>query len=351
MSVLERRLGAVRPTQLIHSFGIGSIIDLPNFSAMLLGLEDWPEGYCGAIAEERLLRAVQARLGAQVEKLAAPPIEQDDGLISASERHIGIPVVAFPRHLRCPFCSLLAPLDRFALRTTPRRPDKAEYIHKNCNKAKEPRVVPARFLAACEGGHIDDFPWHEFVHAGKSTCPSDLRLEELGGTEATDVIVRCVTCGAGPKSMAEAFSREAKLPACRARRPHLRDFDNAGCKLTSKALLLGASNAWFAVSLSALHVPHAQESKLAQIVEEYWGILQKAKSVAIVEYLVGEGKLGKLSGYDPAQIFAAAEARRAGTSAEEPSDLKVPEWEAFRRVDPTQQNLSLIHISEPTRPY
>ena len=67
MSVLEKRLGAVRPTQLIHSFGIGAIIDLPHFSAMLLGLEDWPEGYCGAIAEERLLRAVQQRLGPQVE--------------------------------------------------------------------------------------------------------------------------------------------------------------------------------------------------------------------------------------------------------------------------------------------
>src|SRR4051812_6990317 len=119
MSVLEKRLGTVRPTQLIHSFGIGSIIDLPHFSAMLLGLEDWPEGYCGAIGEDRLLRAVQARLGPQVEKLAAPPVEQEEGLFSPTERHIGIPVVPFPRHMRCPFCSLLAPIDRFALRTKP----------------------------------------------------------------------------------------------------------------------------------------------------------------------------------------------------------------------------------------
>ena len=133
MSILEKRVGAVRPTQLIHSFGIGSIIDLPHFSAMLLGLEDWPEGFCGSIAEERLLRAVQKRLGAQVEKLAAPPFEEDEGLVSASDRHIGLPVVAFPRHLRCPFCSLLAPIDRFAFRTTPGRPDKAAYHHKNCN--------------------------------------------------------------------------------------------------------------------------------------------------------------------------------------------------------------------------
>ncbi len=337
MSVLEKRLGAVRPTQLIHSFGIGAIIDLPHFSAMLLGLEDWPEGFCGSVAEERLLRAVQARLGLQVEKLAAPPLEQEEGLVSASERRIGIPVVPFPRHMRCPFCSLLAPIDRFMLRTKPGRPDKAVYIHKNCNKATEPGVVPARFLVACEAGHIDDFPWHEFVHDGKSACPSDLRLEELGGTEATDVIVRCVTCGAGPKSMAEAFSRDATLPGCRGRRPHLRDFDQTKCSEPVRALLLGASNSWFAVSLSALHVPHAQEGKLAQLVEECWPLLQKAKNADVVEYLLGEGKLGKLAAYEPAEIFAAVEARRLGTGPEESADLKVPEWEAFTRVDPKQQ--------------
>jgi hypothetical protein len=351
VSILEKRVGAVRPTQLIHSFGIGSIIDLPHFSAMLLGLEDWPEGFCGSIAEERLLRAVQKRLGAQVEKLAAPPFEEDEGLVSASDRHIGLPVVAFPRHLRCPFCSLLAPIDRFAFRTTPGRPDKAAYHHKNCNKANDPTVVPARFLVACESGHIDDFPWHEFVHEGKSDCPSDLRLEETGGTEATSVLVSCMTCGAGKKSMATAFSRDGNLPPCRGRRPHLRDFESDKCGAPAKALLLGASNAWFAVSLSALHIPHAQESKLLQLVEEVWGTLQKAKSADIVEYLMGEGKLGSLSGYSPDEIFAAVVARRDGTGPEEPSDLKVPEWDAFTRVDPKQQttDFEIVEVAPPSR--
>ncbi len=350
MSVLERRVGAVRPTQLIHSFGIGSIIDLPHFSTMLLGLEDWPEGFCGTIAEDRVLRAVQTRLGPQVEKLAAPPFEPDEGLFSASERHVGIPVVPFPRHMRCPFCSLLAPLDRFSLRTKPGRPDKAAFVHKNCNKATEPGVVPARFLVACEAGHIDDFPWHEFVHGAKSSCPSDLRLEELGGTEATDVLVRCVTCGAKPRAMADAFSRDAALPACRGRRPHLRDFDQKKCPEPIRALLLGASNVWFAVSLSALHVPHAQESKLGQLVEEYWPVLQKAKSPEIVEYLAGEGKLGKLAGHGAAEIFAAVEKRRSGEGSDEPADLKVPEWEAFTRLDPKQQtsDFELAEVRVPT---
>ena len=53
MTILERRVGEVRPTQLIHSYGIGSIIDLPHLSVMLLGLEDWPEGYSASIVEDR----------------------------------------------------------------------------------------------------------------------------------------------------------------------------------------------------------------------------------------------------------------------------------------------------------
>lgn len=349
MTILERRVGEVRPTQLIHSYGIGSIIDLPHLSVMLLGLDDWPEGYSASIVEDRLLREVQNKLGAQVEKLSAPPFEASDGLTAATARHVGIPVVAFPRHLRCPYCSLLAPIDRFALRTKPGRPDKAQYVHKNCNKATEPGVIAARFLVACEHGHIDDFPWHEFVHGGPSKCPSDLRLDELGGTEATDVLVRCVACGAGPKSMAEAFSRDANLPPCRARRPHLRDFDPAGCTENARAILLGASNAWFPVPLSALHIPHAGHDRLAQLIEASWPTLQKAKSKEVVQFLFDEGKLGPLTGFGVDAIFAAMEAKRAGTAAEEPKDLKVPEWQAFTTLDPRQQTVD-FELEETKQP-
>ena len=336
MTILEKRLGELRPTQLIHSFGIGSIIDLPHFSVMLLGLDDWPEGYCGSIAEDRLLRAVQARLGPQVQKLASPPFEPDnDGVFAPNGLRIGIPVATFPRVLRCPFCSLLAPLDRFRLKTVPGRPDLAKYIHANCNKAREPTVLPARFLVACTRGHVDDFPWHEFVHDGPSACPSDLHLDERGGTEASDVLVRCRTCGKGPRPMSDAFGAGAKLPACRGRRPHLRDFE--GCTDLPKAILLGASNGWFAISLSALAIPQSGHDELAQLIEAYWELLQRAKSRDVVEFLQSEGKLPRLSAYGPDPIFAAVEARRAGAMREEPEDLKVPEWKAFTAMDPSQR--------------
>jgi hypothetical protein len=339
-----------RPTQLIHSFGIGAIIDLPHFAVMLLGLDDWPEGYCSTIAEDRLVRAVKARLGPQVEKLVGPPFENAEGLKAAPGAGlVGVPVVPFPRYMRCPYCQLLGPLDRFKLRTHVGRPDRAAYVHQFCNKAQVPPVVPARFLVACEAGHIDDFPWHEFVHKGPSSCPSDLRLEEFGGTEATDVIVRWVTCGSPSRAMSEAFSRDARLPACRGRRPHLRDFEKEKCKQPSKALLLGASNSWFASSFSALHVPQPAVDELSRLVEEYLPVLQKAKNEAVVEFLKEEGKLPKLSAYGPAAIFDAYQARREGSAPKESADLKVPEWEAFTARDARQttSDFELVEAEPP----
>ena len=38
----KRRVGELRPSQVLTTFGIGSIVDLPNLSVMVMGLEDWP---------------------------------------------------------------------------------------------------------------------------------------------------------------------------------------------------------------------------------------------------------------------------------------------------------------------
>ena len=49
------RVGQLRPSQLIHSFGIGGLIDLPHLTVMVSGLHDWQDGYTSEVREERLL--------------------------------------------------------------------------------------------------------------------------------------------------------------------------------------------------------------------------------------------------------------------------------------------------------
>src|SRR5213075_209380 len=48
-------VGELRPSQVLTTFGIGSLVDLPNLSVMVMGLESWPDSYCTEIGEERLL--------------------------------------------------------------------------------------------------------------------------------------------------------------------------------------------------------------------------------------------------------------------------------------------------------
>ena len=68
-------LGDIRPSQLIFTFGVGALLDLPNMSALVMGLDDWDTRYCQEITEDRLLAALQRRLGGQLNKLFLPRIK------------------------------------------------------------------------------------------------------------------------------------------------------------------------------------------------------------------------------------------------------------------------------------
>ena len=38
----KRTIGDLRPSQLLYTFGVGAIVELPNLSVMVMGLDDWP---------------------------------------------------------------------------------------------------------------------------------------------------------------------------------------------------------------------------------------------------------------------------------------------------------------------
>ena len=84
--------------------------------------------------------------------------------------YVGVPVLVFPQWLRCTHCNELAPLGingsiwQFE-NDNPYRPDLAQFMHANCKKrGRKPMAVAARFVLACRAGHLDDFPYREFVH-------------------------------------------------------------------------------------------------------------------------------------------------------------------------------------------
>lgn len=213
------KVGELRPSQIMFSFGIGSVVDLPNLSAMVMGLDEWDVTQSDPLAEERLLAAVREELGKQVQRLVPPPTPPETNGMPTHplERNakIGIPVSPFPGWGVCPACRLLAKLDDqlFQLKPDPYRADRTRYVHLNCQKSRgnyAPTVIPARFLVACRQGHLDDFPWLYFIHKGASNCPGPLRLLEVGVSgSAADVVLRCDRCNQS-RSLSDAFGSLGK---------------------------------------------------------------------------------------------------------------------------------------------
>ncbi len=333
------RVGELRPSQLLHTFGVGAVVDLPNLSAIVAGLDDWDTTYALEISESRLLAAVRGQLGGQVSALLLPPyVPENPNAFDDSWTRVGVPVASFPRWLRCPRCSYLGPLSTglFTLRPEPYRPDKVRYEHPCTTKGRAPTALPVRFLIACRDGHLDDFPWELFTHRGAACDQPLLELRELGPTgEATDVQVRCRTCDRR-RRMVDAFGESAQtaLPGCRARHPHLAIYEDA-CDQPVRAILLGASNLWFADSISVLSVPE-YEDPVQQKVAELWDLLQGVTSAEVLTYARGaQPRLAALATYPTADVLAAIDAQRRGASAptDTAADVLAPEWEAFAEPD------------------
>jgi len=329
-------VGEVRPSQLLWTYGPGALIDLPNLSAVTLGIDQWEKENCWRIQEQRLLAAVRKVLGPQVENLRMPPFQS------------GVPVRPFPRWMRCVRCGLLSPFDTglFEIKENRFRPERTRFVHKGCRgskggqPAKDADAVPARFLLACRNGHLDDFPWHYFVHRGNSACKGTLRFFESGASLQTENLwVKCDECGAS-RSMVQAFGKAGKenLPSCRGRHPHLNHFDD-DCDEEARTILLGSTNGWFPITLSALSIPQAKDP-LGQLIQDHWesfnDLDSEAEVAGMLKWLKTNGDLRGIDKYLASDIWAAIEARRKGGEQKTvgAADIKGPEWEVLTAADP-----------------
>ncbi|HOC73462.1 MAG TPA: DUF1998 domain-containing protein [Candidatus Hydrogenedentes bacterium] len=354
-------LGELRPSQLIYTFGVGSLVDLPSMSVMIMGLDDWDTKWCREIEEDRLVAAIQRRVGGQMGTLYLPPVGPEEMDRSPAAPAIGVPAAPFPRWMRCPLCDVMAPVESGVFRLLQDRcsPDKTRYAHENCAKSQgnlPPSALPVRFLLACREGHVTDFPWVDFVHDGNVPCqPAPLTLREYGASgDASDIIVQCHSCGK-KRRMADAFDSDTKF-SCPGHHPHLRRTDTDECQEPAKPILLGASNSWFATSLSALSIPRATD-RLARIIEEQWAELKDTEDLDELRLLRKKrdrfpNLIPLFSEFTDEQIWAAIQARRA--SASDPNtpaeDLKLPEWQALSlpaSAPQDEKNFKLRELAPP----
>jgi len=222
------------------------------------------------------------------------------------------------------------------------RPDRTHFLHENCEKGRRSPAVPARFLFACRNGHLDDFPWRWFVHAGASECKGTLRfVERSASLQTADLMVKCDSCDASrPMSLAFGSAGREHLPACRGRHPHLDIYEACDDEEGARTILLGATNGWFPITLSVLSIPLGGDG-LSAIVHEGWEYFRDIESPeelsTVAKTLARTGTLPGIERYEPSELWRAiqevhVEGADGGEISE--SDIKGPEWTVLTDTAP-----------------
>ena len=367
------RVGTFRPSSFMYTYGPGSVMDMPHFTVMPMGLDDWDRiyarrnvSYTPSIHAPRLLSSVRGVLGQQVKELRALPWQESESSSPNEGSDLGVPARVFPQWMRCTGCDKLAPLDEFTYKNTvQKRPDRAEFVHMNCpgrggkgKGRKESPCVPARYLLACPEGHLDEFPYDWFVHRG-GKCPNathpDLRMRENASGRGSGATIECLSCGARRRmDEAQGEGGKKKLPRCRGRHPHLDAFDKRGngCDAQPRLMLVGASNLWFPVTQSIVDMPPKEEADIAQArlddLVSFLGqqaFFLEGGNVDVIKMLVDANPTSpySLRGLSAEEFRGLVElyrnpARRAESVSEQwdPVDLLLPEWR-YLQDDPATE--------------
>lgn len=309
------RAGELRPSQLVTQFGPGCLVDLPELSMILAGTDDWNPGTASRIGEPRLQRALH------VKGFRSPPY------LKWKEGVGGVPARVFPRFLVCPRCNRLALHTKFDFTE---RGSKHLCKAGNCKGKGRASAYPVRFMVACANGHLDDFPWHFWVHPDIKGCDAELSLEDSGRTGSiTDLWVRCPAHGKTmPLGQAFGDGGKKRLPACNGNRPWLADHDPVTCDADLRVLLRGASNAYFAVTASALSIPPFSDP-IQNDVGLYEEQLARVDSLEKLEKALDVMNFPELTQYDAKQIWEALRKLRGTADEADPADLRWEEYLAF----------------------
>jgi len=380
------RVGSARPSSLLYTYGPGAIMDLPGFSVMPAGLDDWEpiwkrREFVPMILEPRLLNVVRLHLGPQVDALRPFPWQPKQGQNTTDGNDLGIPTRVFPQWFRCTGCDYLGPLPRFTYTNThPFRPDLAQFTHKNCpgrgqrragssSKKRDSPAVPAQHLLTCTNGHLDEFPYALWVHRG-GKCPKaelpDLKMRDANVGASVGSMIICASCGA-TRGMAEAQGAVGrdKLPQkCRRRHPHLNAFD-AACEARPSLIMMGASNLWFPSTQSIIVMPRTdaeEQEALSDRLRVQLGVEKISKYASNVEFIrdLADGRVDLTGVTDDDLVAAIAdvvapadseEERREKLAAWDPVELLVPEWLYLQKPSlfPQQQNSSGLTVTETQR--
>ena len=321
----SRPHGQIRQSQLLTSFGPGSMLDLPNHSVLVGGLDTWSTGG-DEIIEPRLVDKLKQLFDPPLPslKLLSPPPDLDD----PTAPQTGITAWQFPEWFITQ--DVDANASRGAVRARMlvhrRMLTKGKFVD---DTRKKRTVVPVRFVRACRSGHIGDIDWYKFVHGGETDCRRQLWIEERGTTgDLSEVWVRC-ECGKGERNMLQASEQSLKaLGHCDGNRPWLGPYSREKCGEPNRLLIRTASNAYFSQLMSVISLPDRNED-VREAVEAVWDFIGEVEDESELRYERKKAKVQKaLEGFSDDEVLKEVKVRR-GQSLQQQKSVKQAELETL----------------------
>jgi hypothetical protein len=303
--------GQIRRSQIVSTFGPGAMVDLLDDAVLVGGLEYWLYDKKTVIVEPRLrdhLAERLQRIGVMLSfdnAFREPPIGDE----KAPSRSVGVQTLEFPQWFVCQSCRALVSNRSLERKRRPGT-DSYHYLHA-CNRSSTGDAIPVRFVGACRRGHIQDFPWVDFVHFGKNKCAMpELVLREGKTGDFSEIEVQCKGCEARTQLVA-AMRKESGLK-CFGHRPWLGGKDaDEGCKEDLRLIVRTASNSYFAQVTSALSIPDAAAA-LVDSVKKLWTILQTATKATLPAFRTIPNVSEGIADYTDEQVLETIESIKSG---------------------------------------
>jgi MrfA Zn-binding domain len=317
--------GALRMSQLITTFGPGSMVDLPYHSVLMAGLDFWTAGG-EVISEPRLSQKLAQILDVPSIELRTPPATDPDPTAVPK----GIVGFQFPEWFITQDSEQQGRAGtRTRLLVHRRSLTRGRYRDRD---RQWRNVVPIRFVRACRGGHIGDIDWYFFVHDASSDCARQQRqlyVDERGtSVDLSETYIRC-ECGKAERSMGDAvILAKRPLGLCDGSRPWLGVYTAEQCGEPSRLLIRSASNAYFPQLMSVISLP-ARGEAIGQAVGGAWTYLEAVETVEELRYERKKAVVKTaLEGISDEEAFAEIQARKSGLPSQE-KKVKVAELETL----------------------
>ncbi|WP_340019369.1 DUF1998 domain-containing protein [Paenibacillus sp. FSL H3-0457] len=267
----------IRRAQLISPFGTGAMsISKNGTSAVCSGLDHWFKNRHGNMDSTDLSQykikewRLERMLG--VSHFRLPPDFRTKGNDDNDmNRFLTVPFLRFPKWHYCSFCGQMQELEYH---------QKNKELCKGCEqKGYKNFIFQVPFVAMCEKGHLQDFPWREWVHKEKNTsCKKTMYLMSTGGEALTSMQVKC-ECGVKPRmlhsitsvdedgktELSRSLCDDGSEFFCQGKRPWLGTDEGEECGCHLRATLRSASNVYFAQVRSAIYIPGNSNKQIVDL--------------------------------------------------------------------------------------